>query len=314
MASDLETPEPIDFASHIDERFDIWRIILGIFLVSALWLGAAIGMGFLAAAFFPDLAEQVFENTVGLGNHPEDLAFVLLTFLPVWIGLAVVLPLLHRRAPLALLGPSHRVNWQHFRLAAVLVLAIAVGFEMAFQLPTLLLDLPHYKAHMLLQLPQWTLWLLPMLLLLFVQIGAEELLFRGYLLQMIRARGGGFWLAIALPSFLFGLLHYEPETFGQNAYLVVIVTTVLGILLCKVTLRTGNLGAALGIHFANNLTVMFLLGIDGNMDGMALFSAQIDLTSPLVSASLILQTLVMLAVYRIWTRRMDNARSLRDVL
>lgn len=314
MASDLETPEPIDFASHIDDRFDIWRIILGIFLVSALWLGAAIGMGFLAAAFFPDLAEQVFENTPGLGNHPEDLAFVLLTFLPVWIGLAVVLPLLHRRAPLALLGPSHRVNWQHFRLAAVLVLAIAVGFEMAFQLPTLLLDLPHYKAHMLLQLPQWTLWLLPMLLLLFVQIGAEELLFRGYLLQMIRARGGGFWLAIALPSFLFGLLHYEPETFGQNAYLVVIVTTVLGILLCKVTLRTGNLGAALGIHFANNLTVMFLLGIDGNMDGMALFSAQIDLTSPLVSASLILQTLVMLAVYRIWTRRMDNARSLRDVL
>ena len=314
MASDLETPEPIDFASHIDERFDIWRIILGIFLVSALWLGAAIGMGFLAAAFFPDLAEQVFENTPGLGNHPEDLAFVLLTFLPVWIGLAVVLPLLHRRAPLALLGPSHRVNWQHFRLAAVLVLAIAVGFEMVFQLPTLLLDLPHYKAHMLLQLPQWTLWLLPMLLLLFVQIGAEELLFRGYLLQMIRARGGGFWLAIALPSFLFGLLHYEPETFGQNAYLVVIVTTVLGILLCKVTLRTGNLGAALGIHFANNLTVMFLLGIDGNMDGMALFSAQIDLTSPLVSASLILQTLVMLAVYRIWTRRMDNARSLRDVL
>ena len=110
MASDLETPEPIDFASHIDERFDIWRIILGIFLVSALWLGAAIGMGFLAAAFFPDLAEQVFENTVGLGNHPEDLAFVLLTFLPVWIGLAVVLPLLHHRAPLALLGPSHRVN------------------------------------------------------------------------------------------------------------------------------------------------------------------------------------------------------------
>lgn len=314
MASDLETPEPIDFASHIDDRFDIWRIILGIFLVSALWLGAAIGMGFLAAAFFPDLAEQVFENTPGLGNHPEDLAFVLLTFLPVWIGLAVVLPLLHRRAPLALLGPSHRVNWQHFRLAAVLVLAIAVGFEMAFQLPTLLLDLPHYKAHMLLQLPQWTLWLLPMLLLLFVQIGAEELLFRGYLLQMIRARGGGFWLAIALPSLLFGLLHYEPETFGQNAYLVVIVTTVLGILLCKVTLRTGNLGAALGIHFANNLTVMFLLGIDGNMDGMALFSAQIDLTSPLVSASLILQTLVMLAVYRIWTRRMDNARSLRDVL
>ena len=282
--------------------------------MSVLWLGAAFGLGFLAAAFFPEVQEEASATILGLGNSPEDLALILLNFLPMWIGLTVVLPLLHRRSQLALLGPSHRVNWRHFRLAAIVVLAIVVGFEVAFQLPTLLFDLPHYEANMLLQLPQWALWLLPMLLLLFVQIGAEELLFRGYLLQMIRARGGGFWLAIALPSFLFGLLHYKPETLGQNAFLVVIVTTVLGILLCKVTLRTGNLGAALGIHFANNFTVMFLLGMDGNMNGMALFSAEVDLKPPMTSANLILMIILMLAVYRIWARRMDNARSLRDVL
>ena len=70
----------------------------------------------------------------------------------------------------------------------------------------------------------------------------------------------------------------------------------------------------MGIHFTNNLTVMFLLGMDGNMNGMALFSTEVDLKSSMMSAALILQILVMLAVYRIWTRRMDNARSLRDVL
>lgn len=314
MAGDTETPKPIDFASHISERFDIWRIVLGLFLIGTLCLGAAFGLGFLAAAFFPDLTPEIFVMDQGLGNSPKDLALILSIFILPWVALAVVLPLVHRRTPLVLLGPSHRVNWRHFRIAAIVVLAILVGFEMAFQLTTLLLDLPHYKANMLLQLPQWTLWLLPMLLLLFVQIGAEELLFRGYLLQMIRARGGGFWLAIALPSFLFGLLHFQPDIFGNNAYLFVANTTVWGILLCKVTLRTGNLGAALGIHFANNLTAMFLLGMDGNMNGMALFSTEVDLTSPLMSAALILHTLVMLAVYRIWTRRMDNARSLRDVL
>ena len=314
MAGDTETPKPIDFSSHISERFDIWRIVLGLFLIGTLCLGAAFGLGFLAAAFFPDLTPEIFVMDQGLGNSPKDLALILSIFILPWVALAVVMPLVHRRTPLVLLGPSHRVNWRHFRIAAIVVLAMIVGFEMAFQLPARLLDLPTYQAHMVLELPQWALWLLPMLLLLFVQIGAEELLFRGYLLQMIRARGGGFWLAIALPSLAFGLLHYEPDIFGNNAYLFVANTTVWGILLCKVTLRTGNLGAALGIHFANNLTAIFLLGMDGNMNGMALFSTEVDLKSSMMSAALILHTLVMLAVYRIWTRRMDNARSLRDVL
>ena len=303
-----------DFSSHIDCGSEIWRIILGIILVSVFYTAVNFGLAFLGNWFSSDLLKEIFISEQGLGHSPMALAGLFVTFLPVWFALALVLPLVHRRTPLALLGPSQLVNWQQFFTAAKVVLILAFGFEVLFQIPALLLDLPLYNAHMALDLPQWALWLLPMLLLLFVQIGAEELLFRGYLLQMIRARGGGFWLSIALPSLAFGLLHYSPATYGQNAFLVVAATTALGILLCKVTLRTGNLGAALGIHFANNLTVMFLLGIDGNMNGMALFSTKADLSSPLMSGNLILMIILMLAVYRIWTRRMDNARSLRDVL
>ncbi|RZO41436.1 MAG: CPBP family intramembrane metalloprotease [Rhodobacteraceae bacterium] len=303
-----------DFSSHIDYGSEIWRIILGIILVSVFYTAVNFGLAFLGNWFSSDLLKEIFISEQGLGHSPMALAGLFVTFLPVWFALALVLPLVHRRTPLALLGPSQLVNWQQFFTAAKVVLILAFGFEVLFQIPVLLLDLPLYNAHMALDLPQWALWLLPMLLLLFVQIGAEELLFRGYLLQMIRARGGGFWLSIALPSLAFGLLHYSPATYGQNAFLVVAATTALGILLCKVTLRTGNLGAALGIHFANNLTVMFLLGIDGNMNGMALFSTKADLSSPLMSGNLILMIILMLAVYRIWTRRMDNARSLRDVL
>ncbi|XAT61881.1 CPBP family intramembrane metalloprotease [Rhodobacteraceae bacterium Araon29] len=303
-----------DFSSHIDYGSEIWRIILGIILVSVFYTAVNFGLAFLGNWFSSDLLKEIFISEQGLGHSPMALAGLFVTFLPVWFALALVLPLVHRRTPLALLGPSQLVNWQQFFTAAKVVLILAFGFEVLFQIPALLLDLPLYNAHMALDLPQWALWLLPMLLLLFVQIGAEELLFRGYLLQMIRARGGGFWLSIALPSLAFGLLHYSPATYGQNAFLVVAATTALGILLCKVTLRTGNLGAALGIHFANNLTVMFLLGIDGNMNGMALFSTKADLSSPLMSGNLILMIILMLAVYRIWARRMDNARSLRDVL
>ena len=314
MLDDHLRTAPADFASHIGERFEIWRIIIGTTLISVLYVALVSGLSLLGFRFFPDVANHIFLSEQGIGHNPLALAVLLLTFTPVWIGLAVVLPLMHRRTPLALFGPSYQVNWKHFWVAAKVVMILAFAFELLFQVPAFLFSLPLYKAHMLLDLPQWALWLLPMLLLLFVQIGAEELLFRGYLLQMIRARGGGFWLAIGLPSLAFGLLHYEPNTFGQNAFLVVAATTILGILLCKVTLRTGNLGAALGVHFANNLTVMFLLGMDGHMNGMALFSAKVDLKSSIMSTAIILQILVMLTVYRIWNRYMGNASSLRDLL
>lgn len=289
-----------DFTSHINEHYNIWRIVLGLFLVGTIYV---LSNAVLLLVFKEQLSAKEFV----LGNNPKGLALLLSTFLPIWIGFAVVLPLLHRRTPFTLLGPTCRVNWQHFRIAGFVLVPVLVVCEMLLLLTTLLLDLPNYKAHMLLELPQWGLWLLPILLLLFVQIGAEELVFRGYILQMIRARGGGFWLAIAIPSLAFGLMHYDPITLDQNAFLLVIHTTVVGILLCQVTLRTGNLGAALGLHFANNFIGFFLFGANDFGNGMALFSAQIDPKSPMASATIISQTLVIISVYKIWARRMDNA-------
>ena len=296
----MQTAIKRDFSSHINEHYNIWRIVLGLFLVGTIYV---LSNAVLMLVFKEQLSAKEFV----LGNNPKGLALFLSTFLPIWIGFAVVLPLLHRRTPFTLLGPTCRVNWQHFRIAGFVLVPALVVCEMLLLLTTLLLDLPSYKAHMLLELPQLGLWFLPILLLLFVQIGAEELVFRGYILQMIRARGGGFWLAIAIPSLAFGLMHYDPITLDQNAFLLVVHTTVVGILLCQVTLRTGNLGAALGLHFANNFIACFLFGANDYGNGMALFSAQIDPKSPMASATIISQTLATISVYKIWARRMDNA-------
>lgn len=67
---------------------------------------------------------------------------------------------------------------------------------------------------------------------------------------MISARGGNIFWAAVVPSALFGLGHFDLETYGINPYFYVLHTTVSGIILCLVTLRLGNLGPALGIHFA----------------------------------------------------------------
>lgn len=112
--------------------------------------------------------------------------------------------------------------------------------------------------------------------LLMIQIGAEEILFRGYLLQTISARGGNFIWAAVLPSVIFGCLHFDYATFGANAFAYVASTAVFGMILCAVTLRLGNIGAAFGLHFFNNLAALFIYGLDDELGALTLFHLDLD--------------------------------------
>ena len=93
-----------------------------------------------------------------------------------------------------------------------------------------------FSPKMILNFDLWFLWLRPISTVLFIQIGAEELFFCGYLLQTIKASGGNIVWAAVFPSILFGFGYFDPEAYGLNAYFYVLQTTVLGIILCLVTL------------------------------------------------------------------------------
>jgi membrane protease YdiL (CAAX protease family) len=86
-----------------------------------------------------------------------------------------------------------------------------------------------------------------------LQIGAEELVFRGYLTQAI-GRLGGFWLALILPAIIFGLLHGSNPEVGQYGVWLTMPSYIgIGLLMGWLTLKTGGLEMALGLHLANNL-------------------------------------------------------------
>ena len=150
---------------------------------------------------------------------------------------------------------------------------------------------------MILNFDLWFLWLRPISTVLFIQIGAEELFFCGYLLQTIKASGGNIVWAAVFPSILFGFGYFDPEAYGLNAYFYVLQTTVLGIILCLVTLRLGNIGAALDIHFANNFLGCFPLSIKGQMNSIALFEWQVDPKSPLLMVSMIHYVILYKNIY-----------------
>lgn len=106
--------------------------------------------------------------------------------------------------------------------------------------------------------PQWGWLLLMVVLLVPVQCFAEELVFRGYLMQTV-----GRWLkhpawAILLPVPLFVAGHMY-DVWGQTSIAIMAITMGL------VTWRTGGLEAAVAIHVVNNCTVT-LMAMVGMVD------------------------------------------------
>ena len=72
---------------------------------------------------------------------------------------------------------------------------------------------------------------------------AEELMFRGYLLDSIRKMHGD-WIAIVISSLIFGLIHIEPYTVGM--------AMIGGLIYGYVRIRTGSLWPSIIGHMIWN--------------------------------------------------------------
>lgn len=286
----------------------LWRTALGTGLVAGFFLAFSLGLVFGGGWLIgqPDWM-------LGLPTSPAATSVYFLTFLGFHLGLALVLPVLHKRRYPSLFGPSHRLNGRHFFIGAGVTLALATGLYGLLGLEHLLLpeglSPPVTKG---LDVTTWAIWLVPALVLIFVQTLAEEALFRGYLLQQLRARFRSPLVWAFLPSITFGLLHYDPVTYGTiNAAAYVLNATVLGTLAAFITLRTGNLAAAAGLHFGNNATLV-AFGLDGTLDGYALFTLTLDLKSGYTTYSILTQTAVMALAFAFWWRWMNRNRPIAN--
>lgn len=83
---------------------------------------------------------------------------------------------------------------------------------------------------------------------------------------------------------------------GSNALLIVAVTTFFGIIATDVTVRTGNLGAAIGLHFMNNLQAMMLLSLDGTLNGLSLYVTLTHVSDEAAVRTMLLSSLGYLSV------------------
>lgn len=243
-------------------RPQVWRLILGLGLILAvyiLWIGLLTGG---IALMRGTVAVEDVLGTVGVGDTPASLIVLLFTFTGMALGCFAAVRWLHHRPAASLFGPR-AVVLRDFGLGfGVLTLISLPGIVWVF----LTMDLTPGLA--------WSVWLLVLpfaLVALLIQTGAEELVFRGYLQQQLAARFASRWVWMVLPSVLFGVMHYAPGEMGESAWLIVFATGFFGLLMADLTARSGSIGMAWGLHFANNLLAIMLFTTGEALDGLALY-------------------------------------------
>ena len=130
-----------------------------------------------------------------------------------------------------------------------------------------------------------------------IQVSAEELLFRGYLQQQIAARFKAVWPAILIPSVLFGAGHFSTTLGVEMGVMLVVMTTLLGIIMAEITYQTGSIAAAIGMHFINNIGGIFFVSFQEFASGLSLYVAPDFFDDPeLMVANLQGQMVIFLCV------------------
>ncbi|MHA1128852.1 MAG: CPBP family intramembrane glutamic endopeptidase [Alphaproteobacteria bacterium] len=290
------------YIAPAQERSEIWRTILGFVLLLLLYVilvvlaGIAIYVGGNAysAGHGDRLVQEISGMTTTFATSAALLG-IIIALPPLWL----VLRFLHKRPLTSLLGPSRKIDWRLWRGAALIVLVLFVV--------DVVTSFVYYDVNQQFSLLKWTGLLLPGIVLIFLQTTTEELVFRGYLQQQLAARFKNPLIWWLLPSVLFGLAHYDPETFGQNTWLIIGTITVVGLILADVTARFGSLAPAMGLHFANNAAMLFI-STDGNLSGYSLFVSTVNLKSAETGQSMAIYLGVLLLGYLIFMLIMRRRR------
>lgn len=243
-------------------RPQVWRLALGIsmiLLIYILWMAVMAG-AIWASTGGGDLDRAL--GSIGTGSTPGSLILLLMTFIGMALGAFAATRWLHKRPIATLFGP---------RTYVLRDFAVGFGIFAVLALPGIFWFL--FTMDLTRNAP-WGVWLmfLPLAIIgLLIQTGAEEIVFRGYMQQQLAARFASRWVWLVLPSVIFGLVHYAPDEMGNSVWLMVFVTGFFGLIMADLTARSGSLGMAWGLHFANNLFAILLFTTGEALDGLALY-------------------------------------------
>lgn len=267
-----------------------WRYLIALLLILFFWL--ILGPIPLVAVIAMALTDD--DPATGLGEFglvgiDPLLNFLLLmfSFVTFLAGIVIAVRLIHQRPVRSLVTPAPRINWRRIGqgfaiwvgLAVSIALVEAIFFPARYQLT--------FNAARFLPFVPLVVLFIPL------QTTAEELFFRGYVLQGF-GRLTQKWLILAFISGLFFMLpHLANPEVSAGPLLLALFYFSYGAFLAFITLKDNGLELALGAHAGNNLFTALLV----NYEGSALPTPAVFTVAELDPLFNLVATLVAMALF-----------------
>ena len=184
------------------------------------------------------------------------LSLMIFTFIAALFILFLFVKYVHKRNFKSVITSRLKIDWKRFWFAFVLWGSIVVILSM--------IDIylaPDDYTWNFNPIPFFTLLLVSFLLLPF-QTSAEELVFRGYLMQGLGLLAKNRWFSLVVTSVAFGLLHGANPEVEKLGFGIMVFYIGTGFLYGITTLMDEGTELALGLHASNNIIAAFLVTTD----------------------------------------------------
>lgn len=272
-----------------------WRYVLGflIIIISYVVLGTIVLVGILIIANGGKLPHIEPSGDVKGIDPLVNYVALNLGFWVIVLFNYLVVRFLHARSFLSLITPAAKFNWKRvgfgfffwFSTNAIVSLVLASAFPQ------------DYKYS--LQSPDFFLFAPLVLFLTPIQCFAEELFFRGYLLQFLGKLTYSKWWLSGISGLLFMLPHFMNPEVSVEPVPIMLSYFTIGFFLTLATLRSNSLEVAIGMHIGNNL----FSGLVVNYSVSALETRSIFLCTKMHPWFELLTTIAVAAFLYVFLRR-----------
>lgn len=238
-----------------------WLFALSLPLILAIVFLGTFAAGVVMSVFVPSGIESMARGDwreLPLSTALFSFGFVMLPFVFLLPAVLLANKLVHGRSPRSLLTGRARFRWSQTlsSLATIMLLTLAVlaaGRLLSPEAVVFVLD------------PQAFLLFLPLVLILVpIQVLAEEVLFRGYLVQAVGRFIARPWAVILLPTLLFWGAHLNNGPVVQGGLWAVAVYGVMAFYLTYLAVIGDGLEHSLGVHLGINLFAFLIQGASGD--------------------------------------------------
>ncbi|KJD32711.1 hypothetical protein PW52_15225 [Tamlana sedimentorum] len=230
---------------------ELWMFLLTAFLISGIFI-----LNFIMFLFTSkEDMEMLYDSMKAI---PSNISLVanLLPFAFLLGLLFVLVRYMHERSLLSLTTTRKKVDFKRIFLAFFVIVVLTVGsFAVSYYADPSQIEFQFKPVKFAI------LFVISILLFPF-QIGLEEYLFRGYLMQHIGVLVKNKWFPLIFTSVMFGIAHSANPEVAEMGYITMVFYIGTGLLLGIMTLMDEGLELALGFHLGNNLMAALLVTSD----------------------------------------------------